>query len=232
MMMNILPKIAVFKYHLQVLFMMLQVAFGYGQAEENKKPNAPFPIELTFGDNNINFQAIFQSGFKGSEKFGFFNLSTAFVDYDKQFNREEVLTAKSLVTYKLRKQLSATAGIQFHSLKGFVPAAGLQYLYADSRWLLVIFPSALFLPYLTLEGVFIAEYKPRLFEKIDVYSRLQMLYEYNAEDKLHDRSFIYLRLGVSRLNFSYGLALNFDYYGPDKRQEENFGVFLQYRFLR
>jgi hypothetical protein len=38
---------------------------------------------------------------------------------------------------------------------------------------------------------------------------------------------VYLRAGTSFKNYQFGVGNNFDFYGPYKHRENNFGVFMR-----
>lgn len=58
---------------------------------------------------------------------------------------------------------------------------------------------------------------------------MQGLYKCSTEDGKHERSYLYLRAGISIKNLSFGIGANLDKYGPPKNQiiKENYGVFTK-----
>lgn len=71
------------------------------------------------------------------------------------------------------------------------------------------------------------QYQPKLSEKINLYSRLQGLYNHNLNLEKHERSYAQLRLGLGIQNYSFGFATNLDYFGPDRIFIDNYGVFIK-----
>jgi len=79
---------------------------------------------------------------------------------------------------------------------------------------------------LATEVMTLIEYKPKVNAALNFYSRIQGLYGFVPESNIHNRSYIMLRAGLSYREFSFGLGSNFDWYGPMKHSENNFGIFL------
>ncbi len=97
-------------------------------------------------------------------------------------------------------------------------------------WLVVFNTNLQLEPTTNFEGVGVVEYKPIISKKLRLYSRLQVLYNQNLNKGNHERSFVYLRLGVTRKKSSFGLGLNFDFYGANTMREEGYGVFINRLF--
>lgn len=72
----------------------------------------------------------------------------------------------------------------------------------------------------------LAEYKPRLNDKLNVYTRIQGLYTHNLKEDYHTGSYIMLRAGIAVKDINLGLAGNFDFYGSAKHNENNFGGYV------
>jgi hypothetical protein len=71
------------------------------------------------------------------------------------------------------------------------------------------------------------ENKPQLTDKLGLYTRVQGLYNHNTKQDFHDRSYLYLRAGLSIKKYQFGLGANFDRYGPFKINQENYGLFVR-----
>lgn len=198
------------------------------EAQEVQKARAPIPMEILFGHEKINYLAIMNFKF-GESKFGYFGVSSVLVPYENgRANNEFVLS--NVLTYNFSGKFYATGGAQFHYSKGVVPTAGLQFFSASPTWLFVINPNLQLGPETTFGTVGIVEYKPGLSHSLRLYTRLQGIYSLNMESGLHDRSLMYIRLGLTKKRTSFGLGLNLDFYGLEKDREENFGIFINHLF--
>lgn len=197
------------------------------EARETK--DLPIPVELFFGNEEIYYLTILNLPIDKDGKFGYFGVASALTPYENARSNNELVISNSL-TYKLSRQWFATSGLQFHYAKGTVPFAGLQFFSANPKWLLLFSPNLQWAPNINFETVGIVEYKPKLSKKMGIYSRLQGVFNQNLDAGAHERSLLYLRTGISLGRTSFGLGVNFDFYGPIRVQEENYGVFIFHVF--
>ncbi|PRX57604.1 hypothetical protein [Flagellimonas meridianipacifica] len=213
---------------LRWMFVILMFGTSQMEAQEVKKERNPIPMEILFGHEKINYLAIMNFTF-GKSKFGYFGVSSVLVPYENErANNEFVLS--NVLTYNFSGKFYATRGAQFHYSKGVVPTAGIQFFSASPTWLFLLNPNLQFAPDTNVEAVGIVEYKPRLSENLGLYTRFQGIYNQNLESGLHDRSLLYLRLGLTKKKTSFGFGFNLDFYGQDRRREENFGIFINHLF--
>jgi hypothetical protein len=189
---------------------------------------APLPVEVMAGNNRANLLIIINRPIDAAGKFNFFNVTVGAADYQNTPAETEMVINNS-ITYGLGKGFSAASGLQWHYKLGFVPTVGFQFLKASPDYLIVIFPTYNFKPGPALETVALAEYKPKLSDKIRLYTRLQGLIVHDIKNDVHARSGISLRAGLTFDKFTIGLGSNFDAYGPKKFEKSNHGFFLQMR---
>jgi hypothetical protein len=189
---------------------------------------APLPVEVMAGNNRANLLIIINRPIDAAGKFNFFNVTVGAADYQNTPSETEMIINNS-ITYGLGKGFSAASGLQWHYKLGFVPTVGFQFLKASPDYLIVVFPTLNFKPGHAFETVALAEYKPKLSEKIRLYTRLQGLLVRDIEVGTHARSGLTLRAGLTFDKFTVGLGSNFDAYGPMKFEKSNHGLFLQMR---
>jgi len=189
---------------------------------------APLPVEVMAGNNRANLLIIINRSIDAAGKFNFFNVTVGAADYQNTPAETEMVINNS-ITYGLGKGFSAASGLQWHYKLGFVPTVGFQFLKASPDYLIVIFPTYNFRPGPALETVALAEYKPKLSDKIRLYTRLQGLIVQDIKNDVHARSGISLRAGLTFDKFTIGLGSNFDAYGPKKLEKSNHGLFFQMR---
>ncbi len=198
-------------------------------AKNPKSLKSPIPIETMFGHEKINYLSIFNFRLGEKSRLGYFGVLTISSPYHSNNGSNEFVFSNA-ITYKLKNNIYATSGLQYHFLKGIVPYTGLQILSANPKWLLVMSPSIAFLPKASFQSVGILEYKPKLSKKLRIYTRFQGIYNFNLENGLHERSLIYLRTGLTFKKMSLGLGFNLDFYGPNKTQHQNLGIFIHRLF--
>jgi hypothetical protein len=189
---------------------------------------APLPVEVMAGNNRANLLIIINRPIDAAGKFNFFNVTVGAADYQNTPSETEIVLNNS-ITYALGKGFSAASGLQWHYKLGFVPTVGFQFLKASPDYLIVIFPTYNFRPGPALETVALAEFKPKLSDKIRLYTRLQGLIVQDLKNDVHARSGISLRAGLTFDKFTIGLGSNFDAYGPKKLEKSNHGLFFQMR---
>ncbi|MHA8053764.1 hypothetical protein [Aquirufa sp. OSTEICH-129A] len=195
-------------------------------AQQVGPPPAPIPVEVMFGNNRMNFQLILNKPIDAKGKFSFFNVTNGAVDYHNKNEETEIVVVNS-INYDLGSNFKAGAGAQWHFKLGLVPILGVQYFKANPTWLLLVSPNICFLPTTNMEVVSLAEFKPVLSPKTRLYTRAQVLYNQVIEGGIHARSGYQFRAGISRQKFTYGLGMNFDYYGPFKAEKLNTGAFIR-----
>ena len=189
---------------------------------------APLPVEVMAGNNRANLLIIINRPIDAAGKFNFFNVTVGAADYQNTPSETEMVI-NNAITYGLGKGFSAASGLQWHYKLGFVPTVGFQFLKASPDYLIVIFPTYNFKPGSAFETVAITEFKPKLSNKLRLYTRLQGLFVQDIKNDVHARSGTSLRVGLTFDKFTLGLGSNFDAYGPKKFEKSNHGLFFQMR---
>ena len=200
----------------------------YAQPDKQNAPkSAPIPLEIFLGGDGWTSQLIIDKKFAADSKFGFFGLSYLKADYDNaEFLRESINLA--FLKYDLFKSVSLLSGAVFNSHWGFRPYAGGQYAYHSRTFMGVLNSGFHLTETKNFESLAIAEYRPAIKGAWSLYTHVQGLYSRNTRIGEHDRSFLYSRLGLSYKTFSFGCALNYDWYGygPMKIKNHQFGIFI------
>jgi hypothetical protein len=213
---------------------LLLVVFISIQCYAQEKPSIgspikPTPVEFLLGHKRIQGQTIIIKNFSKS-KFGIFSLTTLAGDYKNVDKTNNELFSNIQLNYDIYKGLKITSGATFSSAKGFAPIAGLEYVFVNKNFTIVLNPTIELNKSSGLANFGQLEYAPKN-DKLNPYFRIQGLYVHGINDNHHERSSIVLRTGISKKSFSTGLGLNQDYYGPSKIVKSNFGVFFQYKFI-
>jgi len=194
------------------------------------KISPPVPVEAFAGNNGLVFQMIVSKHFAPKSRLGFFNVSSFTGDYTSK-NQKNSYLSQAFVTADIWKGLSINAGATMHFKNGFRPSAGLQYVFANRKILALVLPRFDLTQTYNFELFGIVEYKPKFTKNWGLYSRVQGLYDHNTKQNFHDRSYIWLRLGVLYKNFQIGVGSNFDFYGPNKTNENSLGGFLRIELI-
>ncbi|MGU3376963.1 hypothetical protein [Chryseobacterium sp. M5A1_1a] len=203
-------------------------ALGLIKAQtENKNltqpQNPPINMEAMIGSRGVFYQLLINKKFQSIPKLGFFSVTNGNAGWEKEPN-PDIMTQAHL-TYSLFKGLEITAGFQYSPMYQFRPVASFIYTYASPEFLIVANPKIDLASDFASENMALIEYKPKITEKLKLYTRVQGLYGFVPESGHHNRSYVVLRAGLTYKEFSFGVGANFDWYGPMRYNENSIGVF-------
>jgi hypothetical protein len=186
----------------------------------------PIPIELVLGNSRLGLQSIINKNLPESKRFSFFSVTNFESDYSQNSNSLDFIN-NSQISFEIYKGFGISSGGNINKVTGLSPTLGLQYVFANPKWLFVVTPNLIFSTGNTASLLSILEYKPKLTDQLKVYSRVQGLYNHNIKSSLHERSYVQLRVGLEYKKYQFGLASNFDYFGPKRSFKENYGIFIR-----
>lgn len=196
-------------------------------AQETAAPefqNPPMNFETLVGSRGVSFQMVIDKKIKSAPKFGFFSV----VDFNSDWNNDQLsdLMVMGKATVDIVKGLKFGAGFQ-NTPGGIRPSAALIYTYANPEWLVLAMPRVDLTKNATGEMLGLIEYRPKINDKWNFYSRLQGTYVHALSDNFHAGSYVRARAGLTHGDITFGLGANFEYYGPLKHNENNIGGFVQ-----
>jgi hypothetical protein len=186
----------------------------------------PIPIELVLGNSRLGLQSIINKNLPESKRFSFFSVTNFESDYSQNSNSLDFIN-NSQISFEIYKGFGISSGGNINKVTGLSPTLGLQYVFANPKWLFVVTPNLIFTTRNTASLLSILEYKPKLTDQLKVYSRVQGLYNHNIKSSAHERSYLQLRIGIEYKKYQFGLASNLDYFGPNRSFKENYGVFIR-----
>lgn len=216
------------KLNLSFLLVLLSFSLLYAQQEgpasKSLPQNPPITMESLVGNRGVMYQLIVSKKFQSIPKLGFFSVTNGTGSWKKEVVPD--IMSQAHLTYKLFKGLDISSGMQYSPVYGFRPVAGLIYSYASPELLLIMNPKVDLARDVASEAMALLEYKPKLNDNINFYSRVQGLYGFVPKSGSHNRSYLMLRAGLNYREFSFGIASNFDWFGPKKQYQENLGLFM------
>lgn len=198
---------------------------GLKSYAQDKQP--PIPAELLIGNEAVFSQLVLNRNFSPNSKFSFFSLTTYTSGYN-QNSYENDLALINQITYDLGKGFGFMGGVNVNAAVGLTPIIGPKYVHASRKFLAVSIVSYSIDGKHDLSFFGSYEFKPPINKKISLYTRFQALLNESLGESQHNRSFMYLRIGLKKRNFNYGLGANLDQYGPDKKFTENYGFFINW----
>lgn len=202
-----------------ILFIVLSVF-----AKAQKVQNPPVMMEGLVGSRGFSYQLVADKKIQSLPRFGYYTVVNFQTDWGESKIGDYMLQGH--LTYTIVKGLNAEAGFFANPVDGIRPSAGLVYTYGSPKVFLLANPRIDISKNANAEIFALAEYKPKLNESLNLYTKIQGLYAHNLGFESHSRSYVWLRAGLTVKEFTFGLASNFDFYGPAKHNENNLGVFL------
>ena len=189
----------------------------------------PIPLEIFIGNEGVFSQLVLNRDFSPNSKFSLFSLATYTSAYDKEDGKDD-LAIINQITYDLGKGFGVMGGVNVNSAVGLTPVIGPKHVYVSRKFLAIsIFSYSVDGKHdMSLFGLY--EFTPPIHEKIFLYTRLQVLFNHSIGERQHNRSFMYLRLGLKRSKLNFGFGANLDQYGPDKDFIDNYGAFVGWDF--
>lgn len=216
------------KFNLSILTVLLSFSMVFGQHEGDEMSippqNPPVTMESLVGNRGLMYQLIVNKKFQSIPRLGFFSVTNGTGAWERELVPD--IMSQAHLTYGLFKGLDITSGMQYTPVYGFRPVAGLIYTYASPELLMILNPKVDLASDMASEAMGLLEYKPRLNENFNFYSRIQGLYGFVPKSGNHNRSYVMLRAGLNFREFSFGIAGNFDWYGPMNQYQKNVGVFM------
>lgn len=186
--------------------------------------NPPVSLETFAGSRGFSYQMIVNKKFQSVPKLGFFSVTNFQAEWGEPKVNDYMLQGN--LTYSLIKGIDLSGGFIWNPIDGIRPSAGIIFSYGNPELLIVANPRIDLTKKANFDALVLVEYKPKVSEKLNLYSRAQGLYTHNLGNDLHARSYIMLRAGLTFRDISFGAAANFDWYGPMKINQNNVGGFV------
>ena len=195
----------------------------------SQKYQPPIPLEILIGNEGVFSQLVLNRDFSPNSKFSLFSLATYTSAYDKEDGKND-LAIINQVTYDLGKGFGFMGGVNVNSTVGLTPVIGPKHVYVSRKFLAVSILSYSIDGEHDLSFFGLYEFTPPINEKILLYTRFQVLFNQSIGERQHNRSFMYMRIGLKTNKFNFGFGANLDQYGPDKDFVENYGAFMGWDF--
>ncbi|WP_430611614.1 hypothetical protein [Flavobacterium sp. JP2137] len=197
------------------------------KAQETTIPavkNPPIFMETFAGDRALAYQMIINKKLQSIPKLGFFGVTNIQAEWGEPKVNDYMVQGN--LTYSIVRGIDLSSGFIWNPIDGIRPSAGAIFSYGNPKLLAVVNPRVDLSKNANFDALALVEYKPAINEKLNLYTRLQGLYTHNLGYDFHTRSYVMLRAGLTYKDISFGAAANFDWYGPMKINENNFGGFV------
>ena len=182
----------------------------------------PIPVELMSGHKFTSVDVSLSKSFTKDSRLGFFHMNTLVIDYNDKSENSFIL--QDLLTYQLVKNLKIVGGA-FYGMPGFNTTVGFQYYYPGKNFSLLFAPRINITEEPSYDFMTILQYKTGISDNTKLVTRLKLLNLFDANQ--HIKSYQWLRVGLEMKGTQFGLAFDFDEYGPDPSVQYNFGLFIR-----
>lgn len=186
--------------------------------------NPPIFMETFLGDRALAYQMIINKKLQSTPKFGFFGVSNIQPEWGE--SKMDDFMVQGNLSYSLFRGIDLSSGFIWNPIDGIRPSAGAIFSYGNPKLLAVVNPRVDLSKNANFDVLALLEYKPKINEELNLYSRIQGLYTHNLGYDFHTRSYVMVRAGLSYKDLTFGAAANFDWYGPMKTNKNNFGGFV------
>lgn len=185
----------------------------------------PIPFEVMQGNEKFYSLMVVNKPF-AQHQLSFFNVTTFTAHNDNEVSRNEFVST-TLISFPIYRDIRLSSGLDLNSVVGLNYFAGFQFSKVTGHWLIVLVPGIYFREHSSFETLGLVEFCPPISPRLKLYTRVHTLYNAQAADFVHNRSYNYLRLGLTAKRTSFGLGFNADWYGPSMRHEKNYGIFIR-----
>lgn len=201
-------------------------AFSAIAQEKTTEPvkNPPVFMETFAGDRALSYQMIINKKLQSIPKLGFFGVTNIQPEWGEPKMNDYMVQGN--LTYSIIKGIDFSSGFIWNPIDGIRPSASVIFSYGTRELVVVVNPRIDLSKNANFDALALIEYKPKLNEKLNVYTRAQGLYTHNIGYDFHTRSYVMLRAGLTYKDITIGAAANFDWYGPMKTNKNNFGGFV------
>jgi hypothetical protein len=186
----------------------------------------PVPVEVMGGNRYGLVNMVYSRNLASGTRFGFFHMNTITFDYNEKAGNSFII--QDLATFEIVKHLKVAGGLAY-SVAGLAPTAGLQFSLAGKKTYFLLAPRVNFEKDVSCDIMTILQYKPALSEKVNLYTRFQMLNLFDEAGNI--KSYQWFRLGLEVKGMQFGMAVNLDEYGPNPSVEADWGIFIRKEIL-
>ena len=182
----------------------------------------PVPIELMIGHKYGTVNLIYDRHFSQNSRFGLFHMNTVQFDFkNKMYNSfilQDQLYFELIINFRI-------AGGVVYSNGGLNTTAGLQYVYGGKKLFFLCAPRINIKNNPSYDLMTIIQYKPEISDHLKLYTRFELLHLFDSGGNI--KSYQWIRIGLEINGIQFGLAADFDEYGPSPSTKSNFGVFIR-----
>ena len=182
----------------------------------------PVPIELMIGQKYGTVNLIYDKHFSQSSRLGFFHMNTVQFDFKDKMKNSFILQDQLYI--ETLKNLRIAGGVVY-SNGGFNTTAGLQYVYGGKGLFFLCAPRINIESKPTYDVMTIIQYEPEINDRLKLYTRFELLHLFDSGGNI--KSYQWIRLGLEVKGIQFGLAADFDEYGPNPSAKSNFGIFVR-----
>lgn len=204
--------------YLKIVVFLFCSYYGFSQG------NPPVNVEFSIGNNGTNTEIFISKKLESIPRLGAFSATNLITNWGE--SRPLDIMHEAAITFTVFSGLDVATGYNYTEANGVIASAYLMYTHFGEKHLFVMVPRLDLVRRPDYEVFSFVEFTPKLNDQWSWYSRLQGLYVMSSYQNIHQRSYLSARLGFSHREFSFGLAADWDYFGPEKEYFNNYGLFV------
>lgn len=207
------------------LFLFAIAANGQGDIPPSTSNHSP-PVfmEAFAGDHSLDYQLMIDKKLQSLPKLGFFSVNDLRPEWGTPYMNDYMIQGK--LTYSLIRGVKLAGGFIWNPIDGVRPSGSIIFSHGSPTYLLIFNPRIDLAKNPNFDAMALVEFKPKVSEKLNLYTRFQSMYSYNFGYEFHTRSYIMLRAGLTWKDITLGLAATTNWYGPLKVNQTNYGLFV------
>lgn len=179
------------------------------------------PLEMLSSQEDFYYQHSFYKKISKS-KFSFFNLTSLKINYEKEVEKNSYLVRNQLF-YEIHKNWNLGLTGELTS-SGELIRLGLQYLFKNKILTISLYSNITVSSSTSFVNMLYLEYKPKLTNKLNIYSRLQIQTTNSFSTVRYSNLY---RLGVEYKSLKFGIGIPwFNPFNTKKTGTKDVGLFL------
>ncbi len=181
-------------------------------------------VEVLAGNDATGVIVSLKEKFSEQSKFGFTAIVNSNMPYEKENTPFNYYTIQSRISYDLGKKVNVFLGA-FKNNKDYGSLLGLQANFPFKNGIFSVTNQHKLVKDYSTELNVLAEYRPKLNDKLHLYSRIQVMYETDFD--ITPRNWQMIRLGLDYKKFQFGFGATFDQFADNNISYENYGLFIR-----
>ena len=200
-------------------FLFFAILLGHFSTKSNGQA---IPLELVMGHNYGAVDLAVSKKLAQDSRLGLFHLNMLQFYYNEPDKNSFMFMDQ--LSFETVKNLMILGGASYSPM-GFMPNAGIQYVIGGKNFLVILYPGIFISSSPSFYGINSFQFSPAINENLKLLLLAELLNVFSADGNILSTQ--WLRAGIEIKGVQFGLAVNFDEYGPNPALESNIGLFVR-----